>query len=129
MIDEEKFKEAARFDQLGRHADAARLYASLSTNSTDARLFMAFGRCLQSLGHWGESIVQLQRAIDLRPAYCEGDTRLALATALMRTGQKAQAIKQWKIVAEMPPEYPSYGAVADEARAALAGLRTASATS
>lgn len=117
---DDDFEKAVELDARGRHGEAVRIYASLAGHSTDARVFMAYGRCLQSLGHWAQSIAQLQRAIALKPAYCEGDTRLALATALMRVGNKTQAIEQWELVASMPAEYPSYGAVPSAAKAALA---------
>ncbi|QEI06832.1 hypothetical protein FXN63_14050 [Pigmentiphaga aceris] len=117
---EDAFQAALRLDSAGDHAEAARCYALLVEDCEDARVFMAYGYCLQALSRWKASIPQFQRAIALKPAYCEGDTRLALATSLMNAGSKAKAIEQWRLAAAMAPEYPSYGAVQEAANAALA---------
>ena len=55
---------------------------------------MAYGYCLQRLNHWEQSVLVFERTIELKPHYCEGDTRLALADSYIKTNQKKKAITQ-----------------------------------
>jgi len=119
MSAEAIYKQAQELVAAGRHGDAVSLYKELIALAADPRFHIAFGVCLQRLGHWQESAKQLQRGIDLKPHYCEGDARLFLAESLLQSGQKKKAIEQWKLVATMEPEYPSYEAVPNEAKKRL----------
>lgn len=120
MSAEATYIEAQELEAAGKHGEAAGLYRELVRLEKDPRFHIAFGLCLQRLGHWHESARQLQRGIDLKPHYGEADARLFLAESLLKAGQKKKAIEQWKFVAAMRPEYPSYEAIADEARKRLA---------
>ena len=119
MSTEARYAKAHELQAEGRHGDAAALYKELVDQAEDPRFFIAYGECLQHLGHWRQSAKFLQRGIDLKPACCEGDARLMLAESLLQLGLKDKAIAQWRIVAAMPPAYPSHEAVPDEARRKL----------
>lgn len=119
MSTEHIHARAQEFQEQGRHTDAAVLYKQLVEQAHDPRFFIAYGVCLQNLGHWQESAKQLRRGIELKPHYGEGDARLLLAESLHRSGRLREAIGQWRLVAAMAPEYPSYEAVPDEARRKL----------
>ena len=75
----------------------------------------AYGRCLQQLGHWEQSVVQFERGLELKPHYCGSDARLMLAESYLKVGSKPKAIREWHIVAGMKPEYPSYEATINAA--------------
>jgi tetratricopeptide (TPR) repeat protein len=119
MNADETYKEAQALEADGKHGKAAAVYEKLIKLAEDPRYYIAYGVCLQRLGHWEESVKQLQRGVDLKPHYCEGDARLFLAESLLQSGQKKRAIEQWKLVAVMEPEYPSYKAVPNEAKQKL----------
>lgn len=119
MDTERLYKEAQELGRAGEHGKAAALYKKLVRDSEDPRFHIAFGVCLQHLGHWDKSIAHFQRGIELKPHYCEGDARLMLAESLLKVGLKKQAIEQWKVVVSMKPEYPSYEAVPNEAKKML----------
>ena len=119
MNAETKYQEAISLESAGEYGKAVAIYKQLIQLAEDARYFVAYGVCLQSLGHWQESVRQLQRGIDLRPHYGEGDARLFLAESLFKAGQKKKAIEQWKLVAAMEPQYPSYETVTNEAKKLL----------
>ena len=116
---ETHYARAHELQAQGRHGDAAAIYKALVDQAEDPRFCIAYGECLQHLGHWRQSAKFLQRGIDLKPACCEGDARLMLAESLLHLGLKDKAIAQWRIVAAMPPAYPSHEAVPDEARRKL----------
>lgn len=119
MNAEDLFRQAQELQLEGQPGKAAKLYKQLVATHSDARFHIAFGACLQALHHWQESIAQLQQGLDLRPAYCEGEARLLLAESLVEAGQLKRAVEQWRIVASMPPTYPGYEAVPNEAKAML----------
>jgi tetratricopeptide (TPR) repeat protein len=114
------YTKAKELEAGGKHGEAAGIYKELVKLSEDPRFFIAYGAGLQRLGHWQESSKNLRRGIDLKPHYCEGDARLLLAESLHQMGKKKEAIQQWKLVAAMQPEYPSYEAVPNEAKKRLA---------
>lgn len=120
MNPEDLYRQAQALQSSGEHGKAAKVYKQLVAATSDARFHIAYGACLQQLRHWQESILQFQRGIDLRPAYAEGDARLMLAASFLEAGQRLKAIEQWRIVASMPPAYPSYESVPDAAKALLA---------
>lgn len=114
------YTRAMELADTGQSGAAVRAYEDLCTRfSRDPRFFVAFGVLLQSLGHWEQSIQRFLKGLDLKPSYCEGDARLMLAESYLKSGQKAKAVEQWRIVANMPAEYPSYDAVPDEAKRKL----------
>jgi len=116
---EATFARAEALQAAGKHGKAAAIYKHLIKMSEDPRFYIAYGVCLQGLGHWRDSANNLKRGIDLKPNYCEGDARLFLAESLLKLGQKKKAIEQWKLVAGMEPQYPSYEAVPNEAKKML----------
>lgn len=119
MNSEELYQSAMRLDSKGDYQGSISIYKELAKTSNDPRHLIAYGVCLQRLGHWKQSIIPLEKGISLRPRYCEGDARLFLAKAYFNSGKKRLAIKQWQHVAEMQPEYPSYESVQNEAKKML----------
>jgi tetratricopeptide (TPR) repeat protein len=119
MNTEASYTKAQDLQSQGMHAEAAAVYQRLVQQSEDPRYLVAYGVCLQQLGRWKESLRFLQRGVDLKPHYGEGDARLLLADSLFRVGMKKKAVEQWKLLAAMEPEYPSYEAVPDEAKRKL----------
>lgn len=119
MDTEAAYTKAMAIESQGRYGEAAAAYKALVLHAEDPRFFIAYGVCLQHLGHWRESARQLQRGVDLKPHYGEGDARLFLAESLLRSGARKKAVEQWRRVAAMAPEYPSYDAVPDEAKRKL----------
>ncbi|MGI0118294.1 tetratricopeptide repeat protein [Zooshikella sp. RANM57] len=120
MDSEQLYKQATAFEAKKDFASALPIYKQITSNSDDPRFFIAFGRCLQKLGHWKQSVAPLEKGIALKPHYCEGDARLFLAESYLKIGKTKQAIAQWHHVAKMKPEYPSYEAVPKEAKKMLA---------
>jgi tetratricopeptide (TPR) repeat protein len=118
--DEARFQEALELDGAGKFAAAVTILKNLAADCEDPRVFAAYGFCLQHLKHWKESIPVFERALALKPHYCEGEARLMLADSLFEAGRKKEAIAQWRLVAKREPEYPSYERVPDEAKAMLA---------
>jgi tetratricopeptide (TPR) repeat protein len=116
MNAEALYKEANELDNAGHHSQAAKIYEQLVELFVDARFHIAYGYCLQQTNHWKESTWQFQKGISLKPHYCEGDARLMLANSYMKLRRQKNAVEQWKIVAAMNPEYPSYEAVPNEAK-------------
>lgn len=114
------YTEAQELADAGKTGAAVKAYERLCADfPDDPRFPIAFGVLLQSLGHWQQSIDRFLMGLELRPRYCEGDARLMLAESYLQSGQKAKAVDQWRIVAKMPPEYPSYEAVPNEAKQRL----------
>src|SRR4051812_36125541 len=106
---ERLYKEAQELSESGQTGIAVRAYEKLCSRfPTEPRFHIAYAVLLQSLGHWEQSIDKFLRGLELQPHYCEGDARLMLAESYLRSSQKMRALEQWGIVAEMPPEYPSY---------------------
>ena len=120
MDAEALYKEARVLEQQGKHSKALIIYSKLTKAFTDPRFFIAYGVCLQKLGHWEQSVRQLEKGISLKPHYCEGDARLFLAESYLKIGKMQKAIEQWRIVERMEPEYPSYEHVPNEAKQMLA---------
>src|SRR5262245_14752860 len=120
MDAEKLFERAHALEEAGEVGQAASVYKQLVEVAADPSFHIEYGHCLRRLGHWQQSIVQLEQGVALKPHYCESDARVMLAESYWAGGQKAKAIDQWRIVAAMKPEYPSYGAPIDEARAKLA---------
>ena len=115
MDTEQQYIKASRLEERGDSSEAIKLYSNLIKTSKDPRYFIAFGICLQKLGHWKESASKLEKGIALKPSYCEPDARLFLAKSYLKLNEKKKAIKQWEIVNSMEPEYPSYDLVQKEA--------------
>jgi tetratricopeptide (TPR) repeat protein len=114
------YNKARELAESGNTGAAVHAYDELCTQFPgDPRFFIAFGQLLQSLGHWEQSIEKFLKGLELRPHYCEGDARLMLADSYFKAGHKAKAVEQWRQVAQMPPEYPSYDAVPNEAKRRL----------
>ena len=119
MKSEELYKYALLLEEQRKYPEAVKIYKKLVSLENDPRYFIAFGVCLQQLGHWQESVQQLEIGLSLKPHYCEGDARLFLAESYLKLGKEKKAIEQWRIVEKMKPEYPSYEKVPDEAKSML----------
>lgn len=117
VSDEEKiFQRALELDADERSLEAAKLLAPLIVRRNNPRFLVAYATFLvRAGGPWNEAVDCLRTALTIEPIYFEGGTRLFLADVLMRHGLKSEAIKQWRIVAKMPPDGTGYGAVPDEA--------------
>lgn len=116
---EAEYREALNLDEAGDLEAAAAKFAALIAGATDARFHSAYGICLQKLGHWSKSITQFEKAIALKPSYCEADWRNMLATSYVKAGQPFRAKEQWCIVSTMEPTYPSHDWPIDEAKRML----------
>jgi protein O-GlcNAc transferase len=82
---------------------------------SDTRPLIFLGVCLTRLKQYAAAISHLRRAIDLKPYYAEASAHLFLAEALKESGQIDAACKEWKLVLEMPTEYPEYDSARKEA--------------
>lgn len=110
---------ARQHEERGEFAKALPHYSHLVEVSDDPRFMIAYGICLQKLGHWKESIAHLQRGIECHPKYGEGDALLHLAEAFVQTGNIPKAQEQWHKILALGPQYPSYHDVTDEAQRLL----------
>jgi tetratricopeptide (TPR) repeat protein len=120
MIDQnESYAEALRLLEAGDLNRAAELFEVLVSGIPDARYFAAYGICRQKTGHWQQAIKLFEKALALKPAYCEADWRNMLAASYLHDGQKQRAIEQWRIVSTMEPMYPSRDSPIDEAKKKL----------
>jgi tetratricopeptide (TPR) repeat protein len=119
MQAEDLFHQAHECEADGNHSKAAAIYKQLVADSSDARFHVAYGACLQHLGHWEQSAAQLECGLALKPHYAEADARLMLAESYFRSGKKSKAVEQWRLVGDMSPTYPSYEAPINAARALL----------
>lgn len=119
MKPEELYKNAVLLEEQRKFSEAVKIYKKLISLESDPRYFIAFGVCLQQLGHWKESVKQLEAGLLLKPHYCEGDARLFLAESYLKLSKKKKAIEQWRIIENMEPEYPSYEKVPEEAKRML----------
>lgn len=114
------YKKAQELVDSGQTAAAVEAYEKLCSEfPKDPRFHIAFGVLLQTLRHWEQSIERFLRGLELKPQYCEGDARLMLAESYLNSCHKKKAVEQWRIVAKMPPEYPSYDKVPNEAKRRL----------
>ncbi|MEJ2407294.1 MAG: hypothetical protein P8171_24055 [Candidatus Thiodiazotropha sp.] len=120
MDAESLYKQAIDLEEKGKLPEALTIYSELTKVKEDPRFFIAYGVCLQKLGHWEQSVKELEKGISLKPHYCQGDARLFLAESYVRINKIKKAIEQWKIVVNMKPEYPSYEHVPNEAKKMLA---------
>jgi len=85
----------------------------------DVRPLISLGVCLTRLNRFSTAISHLRRAIDLKPHYGETSAHLFLADALIGNGQTEEACNEWKLVLEMPSEYPEYDSAKRQARQSL----------
>lgn len=120
MDSENLYQQACAYEEKNDFTSALSIYKQIILSSEDPRYFIAYGVCLQKLGHWKQSVPPLEKGIALKPDYCEGDARLCLAESYLKIGKTKQAIAQWKYVAKMEPTYPSYEVVPNEAKKMLA---------
>jgi tetratricopeptide (TPR) repeat protein len=112
----EIYAEALKLLAAGDLNRAAELFETLVSGAPDARHFAAYGICQQKLGQWQQAIKLFEKALALKPAYCEADWRNMLAASYLHDGQKQRAIEQWRIVSTMEPMYPSRDTPIDEAK-------------
>jgi tetratricopeptide (TPR) repeat protein len=119
MNAEAMYKEAHKFFDEGDFASASTCFSKLIALHKDDRFHSAFAYCLQRLGHWDQSIIQFLAALELKPHYCESDTRLGLADSYLKLGKLPKAIEQWRIVSRMTPTYPSYDETINAAKSLL----------
>ena len=102
-------------------AELAAARDAVKREPSDPRHWVALGVVLSRMRHWDEAVKALQRGVELKPAYAEADARMFLADALVGAGRRAEASRQWQIVVEMKPTYPSYDEPMTTARRKLAG--------
>jgi tetratricopeptide (TPR) repeat protein len=118
---EAEFKIGVELAQRNKHSAALAHYkAAIDLNPSDPRYWISFGVCLSALCHWDQAVIALTRGIDLKPHYAEADARIMLADALCRAGRMRDARRQWTIVSQMEPGYPSDEAPMQEAKRRLA---------
>jgi Flp pilus assembly protein TadD len=104
----------------GDHLGAVAGYrAIIELNPSDPRPWMSLGVSLSKLQQWAAAVDALERAIALHPAYCEADTRIFLAEALLGAGNTARARVELEYVCGMEPSYPSYEEPMNSARRLL----------
>jgi protein O-GlcNAc transferase len=82
---------------------------------TDTRPLISLGVCLTELNQFADAVTCLRNAIALKPQYAVASAHLFLADALRGNGQIDAACTEWKLVLDMPPEYPEYDSVKKEA--------------
>lgn len=116
---EAEYWAALKLMDEGNFDEAAQKLADLVAAVSDARMFAAYGICQQQRGLWVKSIGLFNRALDLKPAYCEADWRNMLATSYLKTGDVQNALAQWRMVARLQPTYPSHNTPIDEAKQML----------
>ena len=116
---EAEYQAALELMSQGKFVDAAVMLQALTAFTSDTRMLAAYGICQQQRGLWAESIGLFQRALDLKPAYCESDWRNMLATSYIKNGDPQNALAQWRIVSQMRPTYPGHDFPIDEAKKML----------
>jgi tetratricopeptide (TPR) repeat protein len=82
---------------------------------SDTRPLISLGVCLTQLNQFADAVTCLRHAIALKPRYAVASAHLFLADALRGDGQIEAACEEWKLVLDMPSEYPEYDSVKKEA--------------
>ena len=85
----------------------------------DARPRIMLGVCLTKLKDYPAAIIHLRKGIALKPHYALASAHLFLADALRQNGQINEARKEWRLILEMPQEYPDDDHPQKEARQLL----------
>jgi tetratricopeptide (TPR) repeat protein len=85
----------------------------------DTRPRIMLGVCLTKLKDYPAAIIQLRKGISLKPHYALASAHLFLADALRQNAQIAEARKEWRLILEMPAEYPDDDNPQKEARQLL----------
>jgi len=119
---ESECKIGAELEDNQQHSAALSHYkAAIDLDPSETRYWIAFGACLTALRHWDQAIKALMRGLELKPHYAEADARMILADALRLAGRVRDAGRQWEIVSQMQPGYPSYDVPIEEAKRRLNG--------
>ena len=63
MDAEELYKQANALEAERKHTKALPIYKELIKDSEDPRFYIAYGACLQQLGHWEQSIPMFEKGI------------------------------------------------------------------
>jgi tetratricopeptide (TPR) repeat protein len=85
----------------------------------DTRPRIMIGVCLTRLKDYTAAVTHLREGIALKPHYGEASAHLLLADALRRNGQVDAAREEWRLILQMPEEYPDHGNPHKEARQLL----------
>lgn len=89
---------------LGRRDEALEAFLkAVRLGPEDARVQVALGQCYFQMNRLEAAIDCYEHGLRLRPTYGEMATRLRLADAYQENGQVAEAILQWRLVAETDP--------------------------
>jgi Flp pilus assembly protein TadD len=92
---------------------------AISLVPADARPQIALGVCLTKLKDYTAAVGHLRQGIALKPHYAEASAHLYLAEALRKSGQIDAAREEWRLIQEMPSEYPDYEVPLREAKQLL----------
>jgi predicted Zn-dependent protease len=90
---------------------------TLAQRPHDWQVRFNFGNLLADFHHFAEAATQYREAVKLMPGFLPG--RVALANALLKSGQKEEAVSQLQEAARLEPDY----APAREALASLGARR------
>jgi superkiller protein 3 len=85
----------------------------------DTRPRITLGVCLTRLKEFDAAIMHLRQGIAMKPHYAEASAHLFLADALRQSGQIDAAREEWRLILDMPSEYPDYENPHKEARQLL----------
>jgi protein O-GlcNAc transferase len=82
---------------------------------SDTRPLISLGVCLTQLKRFTDAVGCLRHAMSLKPAYALASAHLFLADALCASGQIDAACKEWRLVLDLPSEYPEHNSAKKEA--------------
>ena len=103
--------------ELGRLAEVEDSYReAIRLRPEDTRPHISLGLCLPKMGRHAEAIACYREGLRLGPAYGEMAARLMLADAYKENGQIAEAVSEWRIVAETKPVWDYEDDNSEEAR-------------
>jgi tetratricopeptide (TPR) repeat protein len=107
-------------EKQGKLSEAvASLERAISLAPEDTRPRIMLGVCLTRLKDYAAAITHLRQGIALKPHYAEASAHLFLADALRQSGQIDAAREEWRLIFDMPSEYPDYENPRKEARRLL----------
>ena len=96
------------FERQGKLKDALGAYECAVRLKAGPRSMFALGWLKRLLGHFDSAIASLRDGLAMNAHYAEAEARLVLAECYECTDQVEQAVEQWRVVAQLPPAYPSY---------------------
>lgn len=93
---------------------------AMRLNPEDARVQIALGQCYFQMKRFKAAIAFYRQGLRLNPSYSAMAAHLMLADAYKESGQIAEAISEWRIVAETKPVWDYEDDNPDHARKMLA---------